>query len=109
MVFTARHKGAHRSAGRHGDRLHRLVAGDGHDGVVARVHELLHRPEQRLLGAGEGEHVVGIDLLVRTGDRLPQTWRAPRLDVGQRQPHEALAVGFRAKGQQFCDGHALSV
>ena len=108
-VLAMRRPGAHVRACRQRDRLHRLVARHRDDGVVAGADELLHGPEERLLGAGEGEHVRGVHALVGAGDGLSQPRRAPRLYVGQWQLHQTLTVGVRAQCQKLFHRDALGV
>ena len=44
------------------ERLHGLVAGHREEDVVAGAGRLLEQPEERLLGAGEGQDVLGLQV-----------------------------------------------
>ena len=64
-------------AGRPGDLVQALVAGPGDDRVVAGPEHDVGEAEDRLLGAGEHEHVVRLD-------RLVQRWRSRGGGAGGR-------------------------
>ena len=71
--------------------------------------ELLQRPEHRLLGAGERQHVVRADPFVGGGDRVEQRLRAPGRRVGQRQALEGVALLGTAEREELADGQRLCV
>ena len=73
----------HVRAGRPADLVQALVGRPGDDRVVARSEQHVGEAEDRLLGAGEGQDVVGLDRLVQRGDLAPQQRMAGRLGVAQ--------------------------
>ena len=73
----------HVRAGRPADLVQALVGGPGHDRVVARSEQHVGEAEDRLLGAGEGQDVVGLDRLVQRGDLAPQQRMTGRLRVAE--------------------------
>ncbi len=79
-------------AGRPADLVQALVAGPRDDGVVAGSEHDVDETEDRLLGAGEDEDVVRLDLVVEVRDLGPQERMAGRLRVA-----EPKAVPQRAR------------
>ena len=99
----------HVRAGRARHLVQALVARPGDDGVVARAEQDVGEAEDRLLGPGEHQHVVGLEGLVQAGDLAAEQRVAGRLRVaeGQAVPQGArLVVGHR---EQVAHRHALDV
>ena len=66
------------------------------DGVVARAEQCGHQAEDRLLGTGEREDIIGREVLVQLGNLGSQERVAGRLRVAELQavPHRSrLIVG----------------
>ena len=63
-----------------------LVAGPGHDDVVARPAQHVHQAEDRFLGAGEGQDLVGVDRLVQRGDLASEQRMPVRFGVAELEP-----------------------
>ena len=85
-------------SGRQGDLGQALVARPGHDRVIAGPDDDVQEAEDRLLCAGEDEHLVRADRVVERGDLRPQEGMPARLGVTQAQalPQAAgLVVGQR--------------
>ncbi len=53
--------------------------------MVSGVEQDVHGQVDGLLGTGEAEHVIGLHVLVRASDLLPQRGQAPRLGVAERE------------------------
>ena len=99
----------HVRAGRPGDLVQALVARPRDDGVVARPQQHVDQTEDRLLGPGEDEDVVGREAVVQGGDLATQQRMTARLRVAQGQAvpqGPGLVVG---QGEQLAHRVALHV
>ena len=91
-------------AGRSRDLVQALVARPGHDGVIARAEEHVRQAEDGLLGAGEGEDLVGLDRVVQRRDLAPQERMAGRLRVAQPRPSHSARVSSSARASRSAIG-----
>ena len=108
----------HLGARRAGDLVQALVARPRHDGVVTRSEHDVGEAEDRLLGTGEDQDIVGLEALVQGRDLRAQERMTRRLRVaeGESVPHrprllvgQVEQVGHRValdirRAQQVVDG-----
>jgi len=77
--------------------------------VVAGTEADVHRREDRLLRAGEDDHVVGADTLVQLRDRLAKEWGAGDRRVAEAEPSPHVRRFVVRQGEELVEAQGLRV
>ena len=92
-----------------GHLVEALVAGPGHDRVVARPEDGVDQGEDPLLGAGQDEDVVGRGGVVERGDLVAQERVAGRLRVAEAEVAPERGGLIVGEGEELAHRPALDV